>query len=116
LVKLRRDGVADPVEDDDVHRYPPMIIGRSIIHDMLDEGVALKSLLNEVTPAGVLGGGVEDDVHQLADIEDRSRLKVKAGDDCVCVERRDGGDDLRGRGRGRRKRQQALLGGSGRLL
>jgi hypothetical protein len=93
-----------------------MIIGRSIIRDMLDEGVALKSLLNEVTPAGVLGGGVEDDVHQLADIEDRSHLKVKAGDDCVCVERRDGGDDLRGRGRGRRKRRQALLGSSGRLL
>jgi hypothetical protein len=77
LVKLRRNGVADPVEDDAVHPYPPRIIRRSVVHDVLDEGVALKSLLHEVTPADVVGGGVEDDVHQLVDIEDRSRLKVK---------------------------------------
>jgi hypothetical protein len=76
LVKLRRDGIADPVEDDTIHPYPPRIIRRSILLDVLDEDVAFKSLPHEVTPAGVVGGGgVEDDVHQLADIEDRSRLK-----------------------------------------
>jgi hypothetical protein len=33
---------------------------------MLDQGVALWSLLHEVMPASVVGGGgVEDDVHQL---------------------------------------------------
>jgi hypothetical protein len=54
-----------------------------------DEGVALKSLLHEVTPAGVVGG-VEDNVHQLADIEDRGCLKVKADDNRVFVGRRGG--------------------------
>jgi hypothetical protein len=67
LVKIRRDRVVDPVEDDAVHLNPPWIIGRSIVCDMLDQGVALWSLLHEVMPAGVVGGGgVEDDVHQLA--------------------------------------------------
>jgi hypothetical protein len=41
LVKIRRDGVADPVEDDVVHPNPPRIIGRSVVRDMLDQGVAL---------------------------------------------------------------------------
>jgi hypothetical protein len=41
LVKIRRDGVADPVEDDDVHPNSLWIIGRSVICDMLDQGVAL---------------------------------------------------------------------------
>jgi hypothetical protein len=41
LVKIRRDGVADPVEDDVVHPNPPRIIGLSIVHDMLDQGIAL---------------------------------------------------------------------------
>ena len=41
LVKIRRDGVADPVEDDAVHPNPPRIIGRSIVRDVLDQGVAL---------------------------------------------------------------------------
>jgi hypothetical protein len=41
LVKIRRDGVADSVEDDVVHPNPPQIIGQSIIHDVLDQGVAL---------------------------------------------------------------------------
>jgi hypothetical protein len=95
LVKFRRDGVADPVENNVVHLYPPWIIGRSIIHDVLDEGIALKSLLYEATPAGVVGGGVvEDDVHQLADIEDHDRLKVKASNDRVFVGQRGGGDEL----------------------
>jgi hypothetical protein len=40
LVKIRRDGVADTVEDD-VHPNPPRIIGRSVIRDVLDQGVAL---------------------------------------------------------------------------
>jgi hypothetical protein len=103
LVKLRRDGVADPVEDNMVHLDPPRIIRQSIIRDVIDEGVTLKKLLHEVTPAGVVGGGgVEDDVHQLADIEDRGRLKMEVGDDRVFVGRRGGGDDLRGRGWRRR--------------
>jgi hypothetical protein len=41
LVKIRRDGVADPVEDDTVHPNPPWIIGRSVVRDVLDQGVAL---------------------------------------------------------------------------
>jgi hypothetical protein len=41
LVKIRRDGVTDPVEDDVVHPNPPRIIGRSVAHDVLDQGVAL---------------------------------------------------------------------------
>jgi hypothetical protein len=41
LVKIRRDGVADPVEDDGAHLNPPRIIGRSVIRDVLDQGVAL---------------------------------------------------------------------------
>jgi hypothetical protein len=41
LVKIRRDGVTDPVEDDIVHPNPPWIIGRSIVRDVLDQGVAL---------------------------------------------------------------------------
>jgi hypothetical protein len=41
LVKIRRDGVADRVEDDAVHPNPPRIIGRSVIRDVLDQGVAL---------------------------------------------------------------------------
>jgi hypothetical protein len=36
LVKIHRDGVADPVEDDDVYLNPPQIIGRSVVHDVLD--------------------------------------------------------------------------------
>jgi hypothetical protein len=59
-------------------------------------------LLHEITPAcAVDGGGVEDDVHQLMDVEHCDRLKVKSGDDRVFVGRRDGGDELRGRGQGR---------------
>jgi hypothetical protein len=71
--------------NDAVHPYPPRIIGRGIVRDVLDEGVALESLLHEVTPAGIVGGGVEDNVHQLVDVEDHSHLKVKVGDDCVFV-------------------------------
>jgi hypothetical protein len=41
LVKIRRDGVVDPVEDDAVHLNPPQIIGRSVVRDVLDQGVAL---------------------------------------------------------------------------
>jgi hypothetical protein len=41
LVRIRRDGVADPVEDDTVHLNPPWIIGRSVICDVLNQGVAL---------------------------------------------------------------------------
>jgi hypothetical protein len=44
-------------------------------------------------PAGVVGGGVEDDVHQLVDVEHCSCLKVKYGDDRVFVGRRGGGDE-----------------------
>jgi hypothetical protein len=36
LVKIRRDGVADPVEDDVVHPNPPWISGRSVVHDVLE--------------------------------------------------------------------------------
>jgi hypothetical protein len=41
LLKIRRDGVADPIEDDAVHPNPPRIIGRSVVRDVLDQGVAL---------------------------------------------------------------------------
>jgi hypothetical protein len=41
LVKIRRDGVADPVEDNAIHPNPPRIIRRSVVRDMLDQDVAL---------------------------------------------------------------------------
>jgi hypothetical protein len=41
LVKIRRDGVADPIEDDVVHLNPPWIIAQSVVHDVLDQGVVL---------------------------------------------------------------------------
>jgi hypothetical protein len=41
LVKIRRDGVADLVEDDAVYLNSPRIIGWSVIRDVLDQGVAL---------------------------------------------------------------------------
>jgi hypothetical protein len=37
LVKIRRDGDADPIEDDTVHPNPPRIIGRSVVRDVLDQ-------------------------------------------------------------------------------
>jgi hypothetical protein len=40
-VKIRRDGVADPVEYDVIHPNPPRIIGRSVVRDVLDQGIAL---------------------------------------------------------------------------
>jgi hypothetical protein len=82
---------------------------------VLDQGVALYNLLHEITPADVVGG-VEDDIHQLADVEHYSRLKVKSGDDRVFVGRRGGGDELRGRGQGRRRRWHALTGSCSHLL
>jgi hypothetical protein len=84
---------------------------------MLDESKTLEDLFHKITPAGVVGGrGVEDDVHLLADTEDRSCLKVNADDDSIFVGRRGGGDDLRGRGCGRRGSQDTSSGGSSRLL
>jgi hypothetical protein len=95
LMKLQRDGIADPVEDDTFHPNPPRIIGWGIGRDVLDEGIALEGLLHKITPAGIVGGGgVKNDVHQLVDIENRNRLKVKASDDSIFVGRRCGGDDL----------------------
>jgi hypothetical protein len=41
LVKIHRDAVAEPVEDDVVHLKPPRISGRSVVHDVLEQGVAL---------------------------------------------------------------------------
>jgi hypothetical protein len=35
-MKIRRDGVADPVEDNAVHPNPPRIIGWSVVRDVLD--------------------------------------------------------------------------------
>jgi hypothetical protein len=35
LVKIHRDGVADPAEDDAVHPNPPQISGRSVVRDVL---------------------------------------------------------------------------------
>jgi hypothetical protein len=56
-----------------------------------------------IMPAGVVGGGgVEDDVHQLVDVEHCSRLKVKSSDDRVFIGHRGGGDELLGHSRGRR--------------
>jgi hypothetical protein len=36
LVKIRRDGVADPVEDDAVHPNPPRISGWSVVRNVLE--------------------------------------------------------------------------------
>jgi hypothetical protein len=41
LVKICRDGVVDLVQDDAVHPNPPRIIGRSVVRDVRDQGVAL---------------------------------------------------------------------------
>jgi hypothetical protein len=41
LVKICQDGVADPVEDNTVYPNPSRIIGRIIVRDVLDQGVAL---------------------------------------------------------------------------
>jgi hypothetical protein len=41
LVKIRRDGVADSVEDDAIHLNPPRIIGQSVVCDVVDQGVVL---------------------------------------------------------------------------
>jgi hypothetical protein len=41
LVKIHRDGVTDPIEDDVVHLNLPRISGRSVIRDVLEQGVAL---------------------------------------------------------------------------
>jgi hypothetical protein len=100
LMKFQRDEIVDPVEDNTVHPNPPRFIGWGIGRDVLDEGIALEGLLHKVMSAGVVGGGVEDNVHQLADIEDRSHLKMKAGNGSVFIGRAYGVDDLRGRGRG----------------
>jgi hypothetical protein len=56
-------------------------------------------MLHEITPADIVGGGgVEDDVHQLVDVDHYGRLKVKSGDDRVFIGRRGGRDEQRGRG------------------
>jgi hypothetical protein len=41
LVKIHRDRVADPVEDDAIHSNPPRIIGWSVVRGVLEQGVAL---------------------------------------------------------------------------
>jgi hypothetical protein len=41
LVKIHRDGVTDPIEDDVVHLNLPRISGRSVIRDVLEQRVAL---------------------------------------------------------------------------
>jgi hypothetical protein len=41
LVKIRRDEVADPVENDVVYLNPPLISGRSVIRDVVKQGIAL---------------------------------------------------------------------------
>jgi hypothetical protein len=93
LVKFQWDGVVDLAEDDTVHPYPPRIIGRSFVHDVVDEGITLKCLLHEVMLAGVVGGGgVKDDVHQPTDIEDHNRLKVESGDNRVFIGWRGSGE------------------------
>jgi hypothetical protein len=45
-------------------------------------------------PTSVVGGGVEDNVHQLADVEHCDRPKVKSGDERVFVGQRGGWDKL----------------------
>jgi hypothetical protein len=41
LLKIHRDGIADPVEDDVIHPNPPWISGRSVVRDVFEQGVAL---------------------------------------------------------------------------
>jgi hypothetical protein len=42
LVKIYRDGVADPVEDDAVHSNPPRIFGRSVVRDVFEQDSAVE--------------------------------------------------------------------------
>jgi hypothetical protein len=58
LMELRGDRVADPVEDDAVHPAPAGVGG---------------------------GGGVEDNVHEGADVEDGRCLEVKTSDDSLLI-------------------------------
>jgi hypothetical protein len=87
LMELRGYRVADLVEDDAVHPAPAQIDGRSDVRvDMVEEGVALEDHHHQVTPASVGGGGgVEDDVHEGADVEDGRCLEVKTGDDSLLI-------------------------------
>jgi hypothetical protein len=41
LVKIHQDGVADSVEDDAVHLNPPRISGWNVVHNVLEQSVAL---------------------------------------------------------------------------
>jgi hypothetical protein len=87
LMELWGDRVADPVEDDVVHPALARIGGRSVVRvDVVEEGVALEDHHHQVMPVGVGGGGgVEDDVHEGADVEDGRCLKVKTGDDGLLI-------------------------------
>jgi hypothetical protein len=84
LMELRGDRVADPVEDDAVHPAPARIGGRSDVRvNVVKEGVALEDHHHQVKTD--CGGGVEDDVHEGADVEDDRCLEVKTGDDGVLI-------------------------------
>jgi hypothetical protein len=41
LVKIHQDGATDLVENDVVHLNPPRVSGRSVVRDVLEQGVAL---------------------------------------------------------------------------
>jgi hypothetical protein len=83
LLKIRGDRVGEPAEDDDVHPGPPRIVGEGIIGlDVVGKGVSYQGHQHEITPEGVVRGrGVQNDVHQLANIRNCSRLDVEVADD-----------------------------------
>jgi hypothetical protein len=87
LMKFRGDRVADPIEDDTVHPAPARIGGRSDVRvSVVEEGVALEDHHHQVTPADIGGGGgVEDDVHEGANVEDGRCLEVKTDDDGLLI-------------------------------
>jgi hypothetical protein len=121
LMELRGDRVADPVEDDVVHPAPARIGGQSDVRvDVVEEGVALEDHHHQVTPAGVGGGGgVEDDAHEGADVEDGRCLEVKTGDDSLLIGGRGRRRVVRACGRARHKLASSdnrLLQGGRRLL
>jgi hypothetical protein len=100
-----------PVEDDSIHPCPAWVVREGIARlNVVGEGVSCQGQHHVVTPPGVVGGcGVQNDVDERTDIQNRSRLDVDVGDDGVFIRRRVGHGLLSW---GRCGSQDQLLGGS----
>jgi hypothetical protein len=70
--------VGEPAEDDGAHSSPHRVIRESVTGlDVVGEGVSRQGHQHEITPKGLVRGcGVQDDVHQLANVRNRRSLDV----------------------------------------